>query len=80
MVEVQYYKARKRTRRFNSNQKVWVSYSHANHLNIYYRFRGNGRYVRGSIGRWSEPVGELKTIEVDDEFAKRIHKTAKIDT
>ena len=72
MAEVQYFKAQRQTHRLNSNQKVWVSYSHANHLNIYYRFRGSGRYVRGTIDRWSKPVGELRIIDVDDEFAKRI--------
>ena len=72
VMEVQYFKAQKRTHRFNENQKVWISWRHANHLNIYYRFRGKHRYVRGVIDRWSKPVGELKTIEVDEGFARRV--------
>ena len=72
MMEIQYFKATKQTRRFNENQKVWISWRHANHLDIYYKWRGKHRYCRGTIDRWSKPVGELKTIEVDDAFARRI--------
>ena len=73
MMKVQYFKAKKATHRFNKNQKVWVSWRHANCLDIYYRFRGKHRYVRGTIDRWRKTVvGELKTIDVDEKFARRI--------
>ena len=71
-MKVQYFKAQKRTHRFNKNQKVWVSYRMGNCLDIYYRFRGRHGYVYGTIDRWSKPVGELKTIDVHEDFARRI--------
>ena len=72
-MEVQYFKAQEQTHRFNLNQKVWISLRCANHLYIYYRFRGKHRYARGVVDRWSKPVGELKTISVSDNFAERVY-------
>lgn len=70
-MKVKYFKAKKRTHRFRENQKVWISYEYANHLEIYHRWRGNGRYVHGTIDKFANAVGELKEIEVSDLFAKR---------
>ena len=72
MREVQYFRAAKTTHRFNKNQKVWIRCRHQNHLQIWFKFRGKGRYVSGIAGRFEPYVGEIKTIEVDDEFADRV--------
>jgi hypothetical protein len=72
MATVTMFKATERTPRFNANQRVFVSFEHANHLDIYFKFRGSGRYVRGVIDKASPARGELKAIEVDDSFAARI--------
>ena len=72
MREVQYFKAVKSTNRFRENQKVWIRQDFANHLWIRFKYRGKGRYVNGTIDRLAPAVGELKTIEVDDEFGDRI--------
>jgi hypothetical protein len=69
---VKMFKATRSTNRFNKNQAVWVSFDHANHLDIYFKFRGSGRYVRGVIDKSSPVVGEIKSIDVDGEFASRI--------
>lgn len=75
MVEVQYFKATKKTHRWNENQKVWISLNCPNHLYIYHRFRGRGRYVTGIVDKHkTDMVGEIKTIEVDEVFAKRIRR------
>lgn len=72
MKNVQYFRAVKATHRFNENQKVWIRVRYANHLYIWHKWRGSGRYVAGVIDRFAKAVGELKTIEVDDDFADRI--------
>jgi len=71
MINIKYFRALKRTRRFNKNQKVWIRYEYANHLEIWFKFRGKGRYVGGTIDKFCKVVGELKEIEVSDGFAKR---------
>lgn len=71
-MEVEYFKASKTTKRWNVNQKVWVRYRFANHLYVWFKFRGSGRYVSGVVGRFSSAVGEIKSIEVSDSFGKRI--------
>ena len=72
MTDLQLFKAQKSTRRFNKNQNVFVSLLCANHIYIYFKYRGSGRYVRGIIDRFSPIVGDIKTIEIDDGFSKRI--------
>ena len=73
MKKIQYFKALKNTKRFRKNQKVWVCIRHANHLEVYSKWRGKGRYTYSTLDRWdSGVVGELKEIEVDDEFHKRV--------
>lgn len=72
MTKVKLFRAVKRTNRFNQNQKVWISFENGNFLNIWYRYRGKGRYVRGIIDRFSPVIGEIKEIDVSDEFAERI--------
>lgn len=70
--EVQMFKAARKTNRWNANQRVWIRFRHANHLNVWFRFRGKGRYVSGIVDRFSPSVGSLSTIEVSDAFAARI--------
>jgi hypothetical protein len=72
MKNVEYFHAAKQTHRFNENQKVWVSLNCANHMYIYFKWRGKGRYVSGVIDRFDKSIGEIKSIDVDDAFAERI--------
>lgn len=74
MPKVQYFKAATKTKRFNENQRVWVSHRFANHSYIWFRWRGSGRYVTGIIDNDAPAYGELKTIEVDQAFADRIQE------
>ena len=71
-MKIEYFKATKKTRRFNKNQKVWISLNCANHLYINFKWRGKGRYVRGIIDKHIPTVGEIKEIEVDKIFGERI--------
>jgi len=73
-MEVQYFKAQEKNNRFNKCQKVWIKLNCANHLLIYHRWRGNGRYVEGTIDKFSPLVGEIKSIDVDANFEERISK------
>tara|TARA_R110000782_G_C14613945_1_gene392461 strand:- start:49 stop:270 length:222 start_codon:yes stop_codon:yes gene_type:complete len=73
-MKVEYFKATEKNNRFNKNQIVWIGINCANHLFIYHKFRGSGRYVSGKIDKDSPLVGELKSMEVDNEFAERILK------
>ena len=73
MQKIQYFKALKNTKRFSKNQKVWVCVRRANYLEVYSKWRGKGRYTYSKLDRWdSGVVGELKEIEVKDEFYKRV--------
>jgi len=72
-MKVQYFKSTRRTHRFNENQKVWISLNCANHMYIWYKWRSKGRSVRGIIDKFDKAVGEIKTIDVDDDFAKRVY-------
>lgn len=73
MAKVQYFKSIKKTNRFNKNQKVWIRYNFANHLYLFFRWRGNGRWINGICDKLAPFVGKIKTIEVDDIFANRIN-------
>jgi len=74
-MKVQYFKAKEESNRYNKGQMVWISFNFANHLHTYHKWRGSGRYVYGVIDKFSPLVGEIKTIDVGDDFAKRITKT-----
>lgn len=71
-MQVEYFKAVKKTNRFNANQKVWIRQNLANSLWIWFRWRGNGRYISGTIDKFSPSVGEIKKIDVSEAFASRI--------
>lgn len=73
MAQVQMFKAAKQTRRFSKNQRVWIRKHFGNSLVIWFRWRGSGRYAAGIIGTDHPSVGEIKTIEVSDDFARNIH-------
>lgn len=70
---VKYFKATKKTKRFNLNQKVWVSLECANHLYVRFKYRGKGRYVNGVVDKFSKCVGDIKTIEVSKLFCNRVN-------
>lgn len=73
MKKIQYFKSLKDTKRFRKNQKVWICIRQANHLEIYSKWRGKGRYTYSTLDRWdSSIVGELKEIEVTDKFYKKV--------
>lgn len=71
-VQIQMFLATKNTHRFKKNQKVWVRARHQNHLDIYFKWRGKGRYVTGVQDRFADCVGNLKTFAVDKSFATRV--------
>lgn len=72
MREVKYFRAIKQTHRFNKNQKVWIRCGYGNHMHVWFKWRGKGRYVSGVIDRFAKCVGEIKKIPVDEAFANRI--------
>ena len=49
---VKMFRAKKQTKRFKKNQKIWVIYDSANHAFIRFKWRGNGRYVNRVIDKW----------------------------
>ena len=69
---VKYFKTTKQTKRFNKNQKVWITLECANHLYVKFKYRGKGRYVNGTVDKFAKYIGEIKTIEVDKNFASRL--------
>lgn len=72
MKKIQYFKATKTTNRFNKNQKVWIVRNHSNYLHVFFKWRGNGRYVTGDCDKYANCVGEIKEIEVSEDFYNRI--------
>lgn len=76
------FKAKKQTKRFRKNQRVWVVLDCANHAYIKFKWQGKGRYVNGIIAKgsssnkykWNTVIGEdgFKEIDVQEIFAKRI--------
>ena len=74
MATVEYFRARKQTHRFRKNQKVWISHNFANHLAIFFRWRGAGRYVRGKMDKFQPAIDldDIREIEVSDSFMDRL--------
>lgn len=70
--QVQYFKVQKQTARFRDGQKVFIRHLFPNYMWIRFKHRGNGRYVNGRISNHSKAVGDIKSIQVDSSFAKRI--------
>ena len=81
MVKILYFKAKKRTKRFKKNQKVWVIEDCGNHAYIVFRYRGKGRYVTGIINKYkssfgyNNAIGEdgFKEIEVNEKFYNNLN-------
>lgn len=71
-VSVGLFRATKDSHRFTKNQKVFVYCDCGNYLLIYHRWRGKGRFVYGKIDVTSPLIGEIRKIEVDAAFAKRV--------
>ncbi|RLD85288.1 MAG: hypothetical protein DRJ07_03380 [Bacteroidetes bacterium] len=72
MKDIQYFKSKKHTHRFRKNQKVWIRYANANHLELFFKFKGKGRWIKGICDKFALWVGEIKTISVEDKFANFI--------
>jgi len=72
MKTVQYFRATRKSNRFNQGQKVWIRLRFGNHFWVWYKFRGKGRKVSGMIDADNSAIGPIKTIEVSDKFAERI--------
>lgn len=72
--QIKYFKATRDTKRFKKKQKVWVTLDCANHLYVRFKYRGNGRYVNGVCDKFANYVGEIKTIMVEESFAKSLSK------
>jgi hypothetical protein len=70
--KIKYFKTTKQTNRFSKNQKVWVVSEQANHLYIVFNYRGKGRYVKGVADKFAKYVGDLKEIDIQPSFAKRL--------
>lgn len=68
MKEIQYFKSMKNTHRFRKDQKVWISYNCSNHLDLRFKWRGCGRWVKGRLDKYSTCLGKIKTILVEDSF------------
>jgi hypothetical protein len=74
MGAVQMFKAPKDSHRFRKGQKVWVKCMAANHMEIWFKWRGKGRYVSGIIDKQNPNVGKIMTLDVDAEFKERIER------
>lgn len=72
MTKVKYFKATMDTHRFRQNQKVWIRHQGGNSIDIYFRWRGKGRYTNGIIYNSHKSIGEIKEIEVQDSFALKV--------
>ncbi len=70
---IEMFKAARTSKRFNANQKVFVSHRHDNHMEICFRWRGKGRWTRGTIDTFTNTsVGPIRTIDVAAGFAQFI--------
>ena len=72
-MKIEYFRSKKKTNRFNANQKVWIRLECDNHLYVWFKWRGSGRYVSGVLDKFANCVGEIKEIEVDESFARRVY-------
>lgn len=77
---LRFFKAQKQTKRFRKNQKVWVVHDFSNHLHIRFKWRGKGRYVIGIISKDSQVIGEMREIEVANDFGCRVLGLLKLNT
>lgn len=75
MSKVKYFKALEQSNQFNKNQKIWVvrQFPSDGYMWIVHKWRGKGRYIRAQISLDAKYIGEIKEIEVSDEFAGRIN-------
>ena len=82
-MKVKYFKAKKNTKRFKKGQKVWIRHEYANHLQVFSKWLGSGRYTESTLDKWdwsskkinwNELIGDdgLSEMEVDDKFGKKI--------
>jgi len=70
-VKVKMFKAQRDGYRYNKNQKVWIVQEHANYYQVTHKFRGRGRYIKSKIDKTSSIVGDIKEVQVKEDFALR---------
>ena len=78
---IKIFKAQKQTKRFNKNQKVWITKEFENHLYVRFKYRGKGRYVNGILDKFNK-VGDnyndiigkdgFKEIDISENFYNNI--------
>ena len=64
------FKAQVDTKRFNKNQRVWVTKEYGNFCQVYFKYKGRGHYVHGLLNKENKTVRNctFKKIEVTEEF------------
>ena len=64
------FKAQVDTKRFRKNQRVWVTEEYGNFCQVYFKYKGRGRYVHGLLNKEDKSIGccTFKEIEVTEEF------------
>jgi hypothetical protein len=71
MKQIESFKAHKKTNRFNKNQRIWIQNNFGNHCHIVYKYRNNGRWVKGIINNeWFNR--KTQKFEVKDDFYNMI--------
>jgi len=73
MNKIRLFKTTRRTARFNANQKVWILKRRDSYYEIRFKYRGKGRYVGGRIDVCSKIIGDVREIEVSEEFIHRLY-------
>jgi hypothetical protein len=73
MGRIKMFKSTRDTKRFKTNQKVWIVHDFGNHISVRFKWRGSGRYVSGVCDKHAPCVGEIKEIDVDDDFIARLN-------
>lgn len=66
--EIEYFEA-DQSPRFKQGQKVWIESNQANHLQVFYKYRGKGRYVSGLISKGGI---NIKKMNITQQFYNRI--------
>lgn len=84
-MNIEIFKAAKKTKRFNKNQTVFVVRNYANHLVIVHKYRGKGRYVCGYMDKWNNSgtglssciTTDIKQICVSPVFVQFLERVSK---
>jgi len=71
-MKIKMFKTTKETKRFSKNQKVFITKVDDACFHIKFKYRGKNRYVKGTIGKHHKAIGEIKEIDIDEDFYKRL--------